>query len=356
MKKYEYIEKYGFDKILPLEKIQDEVSHIEGSGVFKKRLVLITAISLIIGGLISVFAIISVFLIKAVFNSEIFSPIKSMYGFIPIFIGVLLLIVYQLLRFKTMKEIDKVPIVQDLINKGSAFYYNHMLKQMPELAGIEVKSGSESFISNFNPKFAASVKNFSLEAQQVAGGHLIFMFKNQEFILTNEFVGERRVKKNNSNGKSNGEEVYYTFITALVSTKLVRHSSPIYCMNNKKIPFKPAGFKKFESESIEFNESFNTYYTGEDVTIFQKFNPVVLDKFNNINHKHFGITYGNDSGIITYSSRELPRGLQTNINSIYPIRSTGKKFLVDLDETFKRFEGNLKVLLEKLNFILPLLD
>lgn len=272
---------------------------------------------------------------------------------VPIVLAIVLLVYYFRIKKKIIGEIKKIPIVQKVLGKGSLFYYNHMIKTIPQLEGVVIDGSTEEPTLVYNSNFEAGIDNFRLDARQVKGVNLLLTYKEKKFIFTNEYVRKRRVARHDSKGRRVHYDIYYTFINALLSIELSGEPKELFYITRKKAASKPANFKLFESESIEFNNKISTFYNGDDIGVFQKFNPLVIDGLNNTDLSKFSTAYANESGIINFSSDEIKDNNQRVLNSIFGIQLTGRRFMEDLDRSFKRFEGNLSKLSKKLSIIKP---
>lgn len=343
MKKYKYLTQYNLKDIIPLEETKAAVDNIETKWRLKLVLILLSALLLLV---------LSLILLGVLFVIST-NKLHMLWILLPFGVGGIFFITWIVLHLQLIKEIKQLPLVQEIINTDSTVYYNHLVQQMPQLQGIKITSATNERVKTLNPEFLQQLKKFSLAANQVLGGHLNFTYQDQEFIWTNELVGERQEPIYDKDGKIQGYEVYYTFVSALLSAELLPKSDEIYYFNRKKLALKPAGFKKFESESVLFNQNLNTFYKGDDVFIFNKFNPAVIDKFNQTNLTKLKHTYGNASGVVTYSVAEVSENFEISLNSIFGIKLFGKNFMTELDKTMQRFENNLNLLFEKFSYILP---
>lgn len=250
-------------------------------------------------------------------------------------------------------EIRKIPIIQRLIDKGSPFFYNHMLKNFPELAGVIITSATEAKTRSLNLGFLSSARTFTVDARETKGGQIKFSYNNINFIFTNECVGERRVPRIDRNGNIMGHDDYYTFVNALLNADLRNDNRGVYLFSRQKISNLPASFKLFESESIEFNNKLSIYFDGDELSAFEKFNPLVIDKFNQTNLRVFHKAYANATGFLVFEKNEVIDVEEETLKTIFGIQLTGRRFLDDLDQNFERFEKNLAILERKLNFVKP---
>lgn len=350
MRKYRYTKHYDFKSLIPLKRIKAEVGRVENGWILAKNFTLYTGILL----WILTIAVIVYIKLKYQDNRGRVWMIPAI--FLPPIIGSLLIFISYKIAKKMRADVQNIPIVQKVIGKGSPFYYNHMLKKIPELKGIVITGASEIRSRTFNDDFVRNLKSFSLDASQVHGCHLEFTYKGHNFIFTNEYVRKRSVPRYNKNHHVIGYDNYYTYVNALLSVDLSGADNQIFYIRQKRALNPPSNFKLFESESVEFNKKLSVYYNGDDLIVFEKFNPLVVDSFNQVDLTYFKNAYANTHGVVSFDIDETTELNETKLNSIFNIQVTGRGFMNDLEQSFRRFERNLARLSRKFNFVKPFYD
>ena len=350
MKKYPLIEHYDFETLIQIKEIETQTRQVKKPLLIKLYFALATAI----------------ILISTVFFMLVFIGISYKHNegavwmyvvlIVPPVFGILLIKYYDTTHKKMVSIVNDLPVFKELAALDSAFYYNHILKQIPDLKGVVVTFATNEFKKIMNDDFRTNIKTFSLDASQALGGQICFTYKNHNFIYTNECVGIAEIDSLNRRWKKMVANDVSYYITALLSADLSATDQTIFYINQNKLLTTPAGFKLFQSESVEFNNRLSVYYNCDELTAFQKFNPLVVDNFNKADLTHFKKIYATMNGIVVYDNDKTLSNYKININSIYNLDFSGISFVPDLEKSVKRFEKNLIKLSHWLNLIKPFYD
>ncbi|ARU91281.1 hypothetical protein SCLARK_00612 [Spiroplasma clarkii] len=224
-----------------------------------------------------------------------------------------------------------------------------MAKFFPELEEFKVISVPESYSLILNPGYNDVLKNYEINPNQLRGNQLVFQLQNQVFSYTIEYIKERVEIRRNDKGEETSRVYYHTFADVLIQQAALPRNENIYFICAHKVLLTPKPLAKFESESVAFNKKYKVFYSGDGMSVFNIFNPLVLDSFNNLEKGTFQNMLINKTDLQTYSVNEVEERRDHSVNAIYGPVLADTSLLKSLNSNVNRFEHTLTTIIKKLN-------